>query len=184
MKLAAFFITSILLSVAGYSQSNSIVLNDFQEQIRLNTKFLKDSIPVTATSDCGKQVHVEFTDKKFSGGCAGVLERTYTITDDCNNRREAVQYITLVDDTPPFFATTPEDEILSSRSEYRKAPTMVAFDESGNDVTVDLDETTDFSNEDYVVVTRIWTATDACDNTATYESTVKIPRANPEAENQ
>ncbi len=184
MKLAITLLASLLIAGVALGQNNGIELPDFQEQIRLNTRHLQDSIPLSATSRCAGALNINYTDKRFSGGCAGVLERTYVISDNCNNSRQAVQYITLVDDTPPVFVSVPEDIVLKSRDEYKSAPSIQVNDESGNSVILEFEEVPDFSDDDYAIITRIWTATDPCDNVSVYKSTVTIPRANPHIVNE
>lgn len=183
MKTVLLFFL-LLICDSAFSQQNAIELIDFEQKVRVNTRDLKDAELVQAKTSCPGELNITFADEKFSGGCAGTLQRTYTIVDNCGTSQEAVQYITLVDDTPPVFHKSPEDLTLESRSDYRKPETLVAFDESGVEVTVVVDETVSFDDPDYAVVHRTWTATDMCDNTATANQIIRIPRKNPSADSQ
>lgn len=178
-------ITTLFLSLFIFPLSGqNITLNDFEEKVRLNTTELKDAQLIEASTTCDGEVKITFEDKKFSGGCAGTLERTYTITDECNNSKTAVQYITLEDTTPPVFQSEPEDITLESRTDLKNPVSLVAFDESGNDATVTVEESYNMDDKDFVYVTRTWTATDPCDNVATHQRVIAIPRNRPESQNE
>ena len=169
----------LLFSGTIFSQQDAIELIDFEQKVRVNTRDLKDAELMNARTSCAGEVNIAFSDEKFSGGCAGTIERTYTLSDGCNNSAEAVLYITLVDDTPPVFQHAPEDVTLASRSDLRNPETLVAFDETGGDVMITVDENINFDDPDFVFVYRTWTASDMCDNKATAHKTIKIPRASP-----
>lgn len=175
MKMVATLMLCLTVCF-GHAQSEAIELIDFETKVRVNTMELGDAELIEARSSCDGEVQIAFEDVKMSGGCAGVLERTYTLSDDCNNSKKAVQYITLEDDTPPVFQNKPEDVTLGGRSDLRNPQTLVAFDETKENVTITVDETYDFEGDDFVKVYRTWTATDMCDNSASHKITIKIPR--------
>lgn len=182
MKTFVTLIFSILIFPCFGQDQISLV--EFEQKIRLNTADLKNADLIDASTTCSGSVNVAFEDKKFSGGCAGTIERTYTITDDCNNSKTVVQYITLEDTTPPVFGSTPGDITIESRTALKNPITLVAFDESGADATVRIEETYNMDDKDFVYVTRIWTATDPCDNVATHQRVITIPRRTPETQNE
>ncbi len=180
-RLMKTVIISFLLLSYGtaFAQQDDIELIDFEEKVRVNTVDIKDIQLLKAKSSCSGEVTITFTDEHFSGGCAGTIQRTYRISDDCNNSTEAVQYITLIDDTPPVFQHTPEDVTLNTRTDLRNPESLVAHDESGGDVMINVDEDYNFDDAEFVFVYRTWTASDMCDNKATAHQTIKIPRTNP-----
>lgn len=182
MKTVITLIFSLL--VFPCIAQNQIAITDFQQKVRLNTTELKGANLINVTTSCQGGVDVTFEDKKFSGGCAGTIERTYTITDKCDNSKTAVQYITLEDTTPPVFQTTPEDITIESRTDLKNPVSLVAFDESGNDAMVTFEESYDMNDRDFVHVTRVWTATDPCDNVATHQRVISIPRNKPTAQDE
>ena len=59
-----------------------------------------DDLMVTATDDCN-EVTITYEDVLFSGGCLGVIARTWIATDACGNVSTAEQYITVTDTTAP-----------------------------------------------------------------------------------
>lgn len=179
--IASIIFSAIIFPCLGQDQ---ITLIGFEQKIRLNTADLKNANLIEASTTCNGSVNIDFEDKRFSGGCAGTIERTYTITDDCNNSKTAVQYITLEDTTPPVFDSKPGDITIESRTDLKNPITLVAYDESGNYATVTIEETAKMDDKDFVYVTRIWTATDPCDNVAIHQRVITIPRNRPETQNE
>jgi len=168
-------ITQMCWATLLMAQQNDISILEFQDQVRVNTADLKEAELIYAETNCNGSVDISFEDKKFSGGCAGVIERTYQLKDECGNSLEKIQYITLEDNTPPVFSNPPEPEVwIESRLDYSKPVDLFAVDETGEYAEVTLEETFDTSNPELVQAIRIWTAKDACDNTSTVQQIVKM----------
>lgn len=176
MKNLSVLALSLFISTFGMAQQGAIELVNFEKEIRKNTTEVKDAQFIEAKTTCGGEVAISYEDKRFSGGCAGVLQRTYHLSDDCGNSKEVLQFITLEDNTPPVFQNKPEDITIGSRTELKPAVTLAAFDETGTDVSITVDETYEMEGKESVKVIRTWTATDICDNKATHTRTITIPR--------
>lgn len=166
----------LLFAVSAQAQSDKITLSNFEKQVRVNVADLQDAVLYEAYSKCPGRLKVEFTDKRFSGGCAGSIERSYVFSDECGNKLTESQYITLVDDTPPVFQNAPADTLVASREEIPRALFVGAFDEGGQDTDISFNEQYDFSDPDNVVITRVWTASDVCGNTATHTQHISVPK--------
>lgn len=180
MKLLLNTLLLFTLS-ASMTAQHSIQVLKFEDQLKINTAELKDLELIRAESDCPGGVEINHEDKKFSGGCAGVIERTYTLSDACGNTLEKIQYLSLEDNTPPVFVSTPEPEIsLSSRVEYTKPIDLLAIDETGEYAEVTVEETYHPEGDSMLIIRRTWTARDACDNISTVKQVVTIPRSTPE----
>ncbi|MFK7756394.1 MAG: T9SS type A sorting domain-containing protein [Flavobacteriales bacterium] len=125
---------------------------------------------VTATDNCN-EVTITFEDQLNSGGCLGVVERTYTAVDACGNTATAIQYISLQDTTDPVI-TCPEDleHQCDETPDYGMA---TATDNCGLDVTITMEESTEVA-ECITTITRTYTATDYCDNVSTCTQTITI----------
>jgi predicted nucleic acid-binding Zn ribbon protein len=95
--------------------------------------------------------------------CAGAYEmtRTWTATDACGNTAQATQKITVEDVTPPVFETTLDDQFINC-GEQPVFADVVATDACSNvDITfADTEEVLACET----IVTRTWTASDACGN--------------------
>lgn len=175
MKQFIIVITT-LFCLPAFAQKSDIKLVDFEKKIRLNTKDLKGSDLINARSTCAGEVKITHTDDLFSGGCAGTLQRTYKLSDACGNALEAVQFITLEDNTAPTFVNPPQDITLTKKTELSHPVTPAVEDESGQHVSVEFEEVFDPSDPEVFRVIRTWTARDLCDNTATHKQVVSISR--------
>ncbi|TVR38673.1 MAG: hypothetical protein EA392_09370 [Cryomorphaceae bacterium] len=165
-----------LFTFYAQAQTNGITLSHFEKQVRVNVADLEDAVLYEAHSNCPGKLQVDFTDKHFSGGCAGAIERTYEFSDACGNKLTESQYITLVDDTPPVFQNAPVDTLVASREEIPRALFVGAFDDGGQGADISFDEQYNFSDPDNVIITRTWTASDVCGNTATHTQQITVPK--------
>ena len=123
---------------------------------------------VQAFDDCSDLVDIHFTFDDFgqfdceSFGYSGHIQTRWTATDACGNSTTATLNWLLVDNTPPQLQGVPADACVSS---LPPAPVVNGVDEC-DFVLVDLTETAPVTCSDGQYVDRIWTATDACGNTA------------------
>lgn len=175
MKLIIALVASFFsLSIAA--QDSAIELFNYKKKVRINTNALKHSDLIEAKSPCAGEVSITHTDDLFSGGCAGVIQRTYTLSDGCGNTLEEVQFITLEDNTAPVFINPPADITLSKKTDLKHPVAPAAEDESGQKVTVEFKEDFDHSDPKVFKVIRTWTARDLCDNTTTHNQVISIER--------
>ncbi|NNC84133.1 MAG: T9SS type A sorting domain-containing protein, partial [Flavobacteriales bacterium] len=100
----------------------------------------------------------------------GVLERVWTVIDDCGNSDSANQYITLTDDTSPEFVDPPGDTSVPCPDSVPEASELDATDNCTDDVAVEYLGETQSDN----VITRTWKAVDDCGNTSYHSHTITI----------
>ena len=139
----------------------------------------------TANDNCDDNVTITIAGEELqSGGCMGVLARTYRATDNCGNFTEIVQYIALLDTTAPSFQNVPANNTvqcntvsLGSNGLYFSAGSVVGVDNCGLAVTVTYAEqvvpTDDNCPNSYNIV-RTWTGVDYCENVATITRTTQV----------
>lgn len=174
LLIAILFLAPLLIN--AQPTDDKIQLIGFEKQVRVDVSERNSTDLFEAQSDCPGEVSMEFTDKEFSGGCAGTIERAFKFTDDCGNQREVTQYLTLIDDTPPVFASVPEKEvILESKLDLQKANSLYARDDSGAFIDVQLTEEST-SYDDTFEIIRTWTAKDPCDNKTSFQQKIIIKR--------
>jgi hypothetical protein len=137
-----------------------------------------DSLPappeVTAEDNCAVPT-VAFNETTEPGPCEGTLivTRTWTATDDCGNQTSQTQVITLVDTTAPVFDELPAD-LTAECDAIPDAPAVTATDNCST-ARVDLDEVEEPGDcAGGSLVTRTWTATDACGNQSTHVQLVTV----------
>jgi len=124
-----------------------------------------DTTKVTASDNCSYVVRTWVKDSS-SGTCPKVITRTYKATDACGNSATCTQTITVQDNTPPTIACVGDVKVecgAPTDTSHTGIPT--ATDNCGTPTLSHNDVTT--SQNCYKVITRTWTATDGCGNTAT-----------------
>ena len=111
----------------------------------------------------------------LEGPCSGqyVILREFIATDACGNASETTQIIFVEDNTAPVFTFVPEN-YTAECSDEQPMLDAEAMDACGT-VDIVLDESTDFSGclASYTL-TRVWTATDDCGNSASVSQTITI----------
>ena len=117
------------------------------------------------TDNCDAAGSVTGTDSAPSGTCPAVITRTWTITDACGNSAIATQIITVIDQEVPVFATPPVNTTVDCIGDV---PAMTTLGYTDNCDAAGSVTGTDSapSGTCPAVITRTWTITDACGNSA------------------
>jgi PKD repeat protein len=138
------------------------------------------NVAAVVTSDnCAGAVTVTVAADVITGlTCANTytITRIYTATDGCGNAATCAQIITVDDNTPPTI-TCPANVTVSCASAVPAAnvAAVVASDNCGGvTVTVAADVVTSLGCPNNFLVTRVYTATDACGNAATCTQTILV----------
>jgi len=134
----------------------------------------------TATDGCGAApVAVAFSETNVPGACAQsfALHRTWTATDACGNSTSATQIITVQDTTAPTFTGVP----VGASAECDAVPARVdptVIDNCDSAAVTSFTETTT-GTCGATVITRTWTATDACGNSNAVSQTINVTDTTP-----
>jgi len=129
-----------------------------------------DETDATATDECDDQVEIMFMEgTPVIGDCATdgfttEIVCTWIAKDDCGNQTSITLTIKVADTTAPVISGIPADVTIGCDDDMPPVATPSADDCS--DVTFEMTETTDV-NGCATIVTRTWTATDACGNVST-----------------
>ena len=135
-----------------------------------------DSMPMimaTATDNCG-DVNVTVDEVSTPGSCNNSYEltRTFTATDNAGNSITAVQTISVSDTTPPVLSF-PADYTAECSDEH-PMEAATATDNCGSvQISTVISTAPGLCAGDYVI-TRNFTATDACGNQSTGTQTITI----------
>ncbi len=149
-----FSFSFILFGLCAFAQ---ISIEEYPRQVKVDVDRVDELKHVEAHSNCDG-LQVQMKEQMFSGGCLGTLVRTFVFTDECGNRAEAEQYISLQDEEPPQFQMI--EQLETSTGGVPELPQVSATDNSGYDVELVFSET-----EKDGKLTRLWTATERCGNT-------------------
>jgi hypothetical protein len=128
------------------------------------------TIPRATDACCGTNVTVTIRSTTTNGVCPQVITRVWVATDCCDNTRECVQTVTVVDATPPVL-TCPANKQVRCGSQWVFDVPKVADACCGTNVTLTI-LTTVTNGICPQTVTRTWVARDCCGNTNTCSQTV------------
>lgn len=128
----------------------------------------------TATDICDPTPIITYVDDLAPGFCPMILTRTWTATDDCGNTATCVQTIEVSDNTPPVITCA----TVISPIECGSAPSFgvpVVVDDCDPSVIVTfITDSIPGACAQAYSLTRTWTATDDCGNTASCSSTIDV----------
>ena len=140
-----------------------------------------DPIPVApnnieATDNCSGFVAVVYLGETLAGeGCTSSITRNWIAEDECGNRSNCTQTITITDTQAPVLSGTPDATVTAQCDNVPAAATVNATDNCDQNVTVNFTETS--ASGDCVgryTITRTWSATDDCGNTSSFTQTVNV----------
>lgn len=129
-----------------------------------------------ATDGCSGNVPVQFSQQQIGAGCGIQIIRTWTATDACGNTATAIQMILVFDLVAPVLSGVPVNQTLNCGQAVPPPAAVTAADNctiSGFNPVVQFAQTTT-NTPCGQVITRTWTATDACGNTVTATRTLTI----------
>lgn len=126
------------------------------------------------TDNCDGAGNVAGTDGALVGTtCNGTITRTWTYTDACGNTASVSQNITINDSQAPVLDPTPADVTVECPGDV---PAMVNLGWTDNcdgaGTVAGMDVSDGMSCPE--TITRTWTYTDACGNTATTSQTITV----------
>ncbi|MDB3907321.1 gliding motility-associated C-terminal domain-containing protein, partial [Crocinitomicaceae bacterium] len=133
-----------------------------------------DPLVVTDEADNGAQPVVTFESDVSDGlSCPETITRTYRVTDDCGNFIFVTQTITIHDTQVPVLAAAPANVTVECIGDV-PAMTNLGWtdncDGAGNVTGADVSDGLSCPE----TITRTWTYTDACGNTATETQTITV----------
>ncbi|WP_426430274.1 gliding motility-associated C-terminal domain-containing protein [Winogradskyella sp. HB-48] len=138
-----------------------------------------DSNPNYNASDDFNISSITYIDVITSTSCPVTVQRTFTITDNCNNTTTTIQTINIVDTTSPTI-TVPADITIECTDDESSANTGVA---TGSDtcstVTVTESDVETAACGDTKTIVRTWTVTDECGNSTSADQIITVQDTTP-----
>jgi hypothetical protein len=138
---------------------------------------------VSASDNCGpvNVIHVGDVQSNPGSSCNNTITRTYQATDQCGNTASCTQTINVNDTTPPVIVCPPGQSFECFSSIPLPNPALVVATDSCGPVTpvfvgdVATNGTSSCNNQ----ITRTYSATDTCGNTATCTQVFTINDVTP-----
>ncbi len=140
------------------------------------------TIPVVVTptgeDNCSSEVYIEYLGQDSTGLCPMTIVRTWTLTDECDNTVTQSQTITLGNTTPPEFSSIPENVVINCDEDIPMDNALAIANGSCGTAVVTFEDVETPQDCGYII-TRTFTATDACGNSATAEQTITVVDQTP-----
>ncbi len=133
----------------------------------------------TASDSDGTIESITYSDVS-SGTCVIAVTRTFTVTDTCGNTASDTQIITIQDTTPPVL-TIPVDIDVECNNPTTPSPNgnATATDDCDDNVTITFSDSSVPTCGNTEVISRTWTATDACGNSTSDVQTLTVIDTTP-----
>ncbi len=135
--------------------------------------------PVFA-DNCDQLLTITFADVTIPGNCVNkvkqTITRTWTAKDDCNNQVTCSQTITIEDNIAPVLTACPTDNpVLQCYADIPEPVEVTAIDACQGIISVVLEQIeSNPGSSCNNIITRTWTATDDCGNSAQCSQTITI----------
>ncbi|WP_205514704.1 HYR-like domain-containing protein, partial [Longitalea arenae] len=135
----------------------------------------------SVTDNCSTGLTATFTDGAETGtGCDRSITRTWTVTDACGNTATQTQTITFTRDTEaPVITLTASTAVICNPTADQIAAafgTASVTDNCSTGLTATFTDGAETGTGCDRSITRTWTVTDACGNTATQTQTITFTR--------
>ncbi len=137
-----------------------------------------DAVPapviVQATDNCSTSAPT-FTEVRTNGNCLGsyILTRTWSTTDASGNTTTASQIITVQDTKAPVLSAAPSN-ITVACDAVPAAAVLTATDNCSTPAVTFTETRVNGTSPGNYTLTRIWTATDACENATSVSQTIIV----------
>jgi hypothetical protein len=151
------------------------ILAGVPANVTVECNAVPNAATVTATDNCATTVAVVYNEARTNGNCASnyILTRTWTATDAAGNIASGTQVITVQDTQAPVLSAAPANVTVECNA-VPAAATLTATDNcDAPHVTYNESRTNGNCPSNYIL-TRTWTATDACGNTSSKTQTITV----------
>ncbi|MFN0030826.1 MAG: T9SS type A sorting domain-containing protein, partial [Flavobacteriales bacterium] len=151
------------------------VLTGEDFELTLECNVAPSIIAPTATDNCDEDVTIVPSTETFPGECENSWTEviTFTAYDNCGNSAVRTYTFHFQDTTEPTFDEVTDDASYECIDEVPAAPALTASDNCDDEVEVVLESNTEQLGCGYLI-TRIWTATDNCDNSTTHTQYIYV----------
>ncbi len=164
-------------SVSQIITVNDTTAPEFEDAPADATYQCAEDVPAAAsltwTDNCDVTGSVLGQDVSDGQSCPEKITRTWTYTDECGNSASVSQIITVNDTTAPEFKDAPSDASYQCPEDVPVANKLTWTDNCDGTGQVDAEESTD-GQSCPETITRTWTYTDECGNTASVSQIITV----------
>ncbi len=163
--------SSTISRTVTITDSTPPVLVGVPDDISIECGQVPDAPVVTATDNCSDVITVTLVEDMILQECGYLLIRTWVAHDACDNTASDSQVITVADTTPPVISGVPDDLVVNCELE-EIVYDVTALDNCDGELEVSFSES--ITDGCPYTITRTWTATDACGNTASDSQVITV----------
>ncbi len=173
---AANFTTTITVS-----DETAPILVGVPDDVKINCSQVVDAATVTATDACDIGIIVAFEEFEEDRTCANnyTLVRRWTATDACGNTTSAEQEIIVADAEAPTILGVPTNATVECGSIPTVPTNITATDNCDANIVIAFEETESTGGCAGNIITRTWTAIDACNNTSSLTQIITVEDTTP-----
>lgn len=132
---------------------------------------------VTDENDnCSTGLEATYADAIVNGDCPGTytIVRTWTLVDECGNTTTKEQSISIEDNAAPTLEGNLQTSVSVTCGNIPAVPSLVFVDTCTETIDVQFNESSSEVVNDTYTITREWTVSDECNNTATFTQTITV----------
>ncbi|TWH91881.1 T9SS type B sorting domain-containing protein, partial [Flavobacterium cheniae] len=162
--------------------TDPIFTSELPQDISVSCDAIPNPVNMLGSDNCGEvTITVLDTIDREESQCEGeyIINRTWTITDSCNNSSSYTQTITVFDNTPPILTTPLNSQISALCSEIPEVPQLVFTDNCSGIQDVVFNETSTIISIYSYVIVREWVVSDNCGNEANFTQTINVSVEEP-----
>ncbi|MEO1624816.1 MAG: PA14 domain-containing protein, partial [Bacteroidota bacterium] len=171
--------STVFLFRADQGAPGNLTFGNLIDAVNVVTLFDVVVVP-DATDDCDTDVELELAERRIDGGCGENyrLVRSWTARDDCGNVARDSQVLVVGDLDAPEFVNPPADTAVECYN-IPLSPITLVTDNCAADIDTNLNITITPITDCNYIVTRTWTATDSCGNSATHTQRITVNDTSP-----
>ena len=157
--------------------TNPVFTSELPQNISVSCDAVPNPVIMTGTDNCSDvTINVLDAIDRQESQCEGeyIINRTWTITDGCNNSSSYTQIITVFDNTPPTLTTQLNSQISVLCSEIPEVPELIFTDNCSGINEINYSETSNVVSIYEYVLIREWIVSDNCGNEANFSQTINV----------
>ena len=174
--------TNLIQTIRVEDNTAPIFTSELPQNISVSCDAIPNPANMSGSDNCGEvTITVLDTIDREVSECEGeyIINRTWTITDRCNNSSSYTQTITVFDNTPPILTTPLNSQISALCSEIPEVPQLVFTDNCSGIQDVVFNETSTIISIYSYVIVREWVVSDNCGNEANFTQTINVSVEEP-----
>ena len=147
------------------------LMSEIPAQLSISCELTQPAFDPVFSDNCIGDITVDLNESIINQtACSYDIKRVWTATDRCNNSTITNQIIHVYDNTAPVFASVPGNQSVDCGN----IPAAADLTATDNCSAVEIAMIEEISTGCPYTITRIWTATDECGNSAEHTQIIEV----------